>query len=64
MSDPRYRYVREERPDLYRRVAGIGWALSGMHPDADRMTIAARGEEMAMEIVSDMLGYERDTRCK
>jgi hypothetical protein len=55
MSHDPYRFVRERRPDLYRKVIEVGLAVTCAPKSADSLTRGAKAENRAMEIVADIL---------
>lgn len=52
--DP-YQYLRTYRPDLLRSVAEVGSAVTCAAAGADRLTLGARAEQRAAEIVANLL---------
>jgi len=59
MGECPYQYVRQHRPDIYRRVANVGNAVTCAPPGDDRLSLGARAESLAMEIVADLLREAR-----
>ena len=54
MTPDCYRLVKRLRPDIYRKVAEVGLCVT-CPPKDDRLSLGARAEHRAMEIVADLL---------